>query len=209
MGVQGMQGPWFSVHAAKAHSFYYPSRQDYGRSLPQWPGPSNWRPWAARNWPLILRYGCIRSSHPLPSFERHRSFRIRPHCVRLRQFQNALRDREGRGLTNAHILGFLRRISKLLYYGIKPVFVFDGEAPLLKKQTIVKHSTRIHKSLEALASHFRLPFSLLFLSCFIRYQKERKKRKQGGQENLAKTAEKLLAAQLRQAAVVQAQRCEE
>ncbi|KAG0144656.1 hypothetical protein CROQUDRAFT_659721 [Cronartium quercuum f. sp. fusiforme G11] len=90
----------------------------------------------------------------------------------LYQFQNAMRDREGRGLTNAHILGFLRRISKLLYYGIKPVFVFDGGAPVLKRQTIT----------------------------------ERKKRKQGGQENLAKTAEKLLAAQLRQAAVVQAQR---
>ncbi|EGG06497.1 uncharacterized protein MELLADRAFT_36164, partial [Melampsora larici-populina 98AG31] len=57
----------------------------------------------------------------------------------LYQFQNAMRDREGRGLTNAHILGFLRRISKLLYYGIKPVFVFDGGAPVLKKQTIVEH----------------------------------------------------------------------
>ncbi|CAH7670531.1 hypothetical protein PPACK8108_LOCUS5255, partial [Phakopsora pachyrhizi] len=89
----------------------------------------------------------------------------------LYQFQNAIRDREGKGLANSHILGFVRRISKLLYYGVKPVFVFDGGAPQLKKQTI----------------------------------NERRARRRGGQESLAKTAEKLLAAQLRQAAVMEAQ----
>lgn len=39
----------------------------------------------------------------------------------LYQFQIAMRDKEGRALDNAHILGFLRRICKLLFYGIKPV----------------------------------------------------------------------------------------
>lgn len=53
------------------------------------------------------------------------------------QFQATMRDKEGRGLVNAHVLGFLRRISKLLFYGIKPVFVFDGGAPALKRSTIV------------------------------------------------------------------------
>lgn len=48
-----------------------------------------------------------------------------------------MRDKDGRALVNAHILGFLRRISKLLFYGIKPVFVFDGGAPVLKRNTIV------------------------------------------------------------------------
>ncbi|KAI7953688.1 hypothetical protein MJO28_006235 [Puccinia striiformis f. sp. tritici] len=90
----------------------------------------------------------------------------------LYQFQKAMRDREGKGIVNAHILGFLRRISKLLYYGIKPVFVFDGGVPTLKRQTI----------------------------------NERKKQKRGVQDNLAKTAEKLLAAQLRQVAVMEAQK---
>ncbi len=37
---------------------------------------------------------------------------------------------------NAHLVGILRRIVKMLIYGIKPVFVFDGKCPDLKKQTI-------------------------------------------------------------------------
>lgn len=52
------------------------------------------------------------------------------------QFQATMRDK-GRALVNAHVLGFLRRICKLLFYGIKPVFVFDGGAPALKRMTIV------------------------------------------------------------------------
>jgi hypothetical protein len=36
--------------------------------------------------------------------------------------------------------GFLRRINKLLFHGIKPVFVFDGGAPALKRSTIVSVS---------------------------------------------------------------------
>ena len=55
----------------------------------------------------------------------------------LYQFQATMRDRSsGRALVNAHVLGFLRRISKLLFIGVKPVFVFDGGAPELKRKTI-------------------------------------------------------------------------
>ena len=32
--------------------------------------------------------------------------------------------------------GFLRRILKLLFFGIKPVFIFDGQTPALKKKTL-------------------------------------------------------------------------
>ena len=32
--------------------------------------------------------------------------------------------------------GFLRRILKLMFFGIKPVFVFDGQTPALKKKTL-------------------------------------------------------------------------
>lgn len=86
--------------------------------------------------------------------------------------QLAMRDKEGRALPNAHILGFLRRITKLLYYGIKPVFVFDGGAPVIKRATLA----------------------------------QRKSRKRGNVDTLAKTAEKLLAAQMRQAALAQAEK---
>ncbi|KIM33466.1 hypothetical protein M408DRAFT_326175 [Serendipita vermifera MAFF 305830] len=58
------------------------------------------------------------------------------------QFQATMRDKEGRGLNNAHILGFLRRICKLIFYGIKPVFVFDGGAPALKRSTIIERKRR-------------------------------------------------------------------
>ncbi|KZT73017.1 PIN domain-like protein [Daedalea quercina L-15889] len=74
------------------------------------------------------------------------------------QFQATMRDKEGRGLVNAHVLGFLRRICKLLFYGIKPVFVFDGGAPALKRATI---SERKKKKSGAALSHARVAERLL------------------------------------------------
>lgn len=58
------------------------------------------------------------------------------------QFLKAVRDKEGNALRNAHVVGFFRRICKLLYFGIKPVFVFDGGAPILKRQTIAARKKR-------------------------------------------------------------------
>jgi hypothetical protein len=49
----------------------------------------------------------------------------------------AMKDGEGNTLAGAHILGFFRRICKLLFWNIKPVFVFDGGVPVLKRKTIV------------------------------------------------------------------------
>lgn len=54
------------------------------------------------------------------------------------QFLKAVRDKEGNSIGPSHIVGFFRRICKLLYYGILPVFVFDGGAPALKRQVIQK-----------------------------------------------------------------------
>ncbi|KAF7970071.1 hypothetical protein HWV62_25044 [Athelia sp. TMB] len=76
----------------------------------------------------------------------------------LYQFQATMRDKEGRALTNAHVLGFLRRICKLLFYGIRPVFVFDGGAPVLKRSTIME---RKKKKKGAVASHARIAEKLL------------------------------------------------
>ncbi|KAF2202595.1 PIN domain-like protein [Delitschia confertaspora ATCC 74209] len=58
------------------------------------------------------------------------------------QFLKAVRDKEGNALRNSHIVGFFRRICKLLFFGIKPVFVFDGGAPALKRQTISNRKRR-------------------------------------------------------------------
>jgi len=74
------------------------------------------------------------------------------------QFQSTMRDKEGRGLVNAHVLGFLRRITKLLFYGIKPVFVFDGGAPALKKSTL---NERKKKKSGAAMSHEKIAERLL------------------------------------------------
>ncbi|EKM78104.1 hypothetical protein AGABI1DRAFT_61094 [Agaricus bisporus var. burnettii JB137-S8] len=74
------------------------------------------------------------------------------------QFQATMRDKEGRGLVNAHVLGFLRRITKLLFYGIKPVFVFDGGAPVIKRATL---SERKKKKSGAVLSHARIAERLL------------------------------------------------
>jgi len=57
--------------------------------------------------------------------------------VWLVQFIKAMRDADGMMMRNAHLLGFLRRCLKLMYYNIKPVFVFDGATPYLKRRTIL------------------------------------------------------------------------
>ncbi|KAK5064531.1 hypothetical protein LTR84_000364 [Exophiala bonariae] len=58
------------------------------------------------------------------------------------QFLKAVRDKEGNALRNSHVVGFFRRICKLLYFGIKPVFVFDGGAPILKRETVRRRARR-------------------------------------------------------------------
>lgn len=57
-------------------------------------------------------------------------------------FLKAMRDSQGKVLRYAHIVGFFRRICKLIFFGIKPVFVFDGGAPILKRNTILNRRER-------------------------------------------------------------------
>ncbi|KAG0489799.1 hypothetical protein HPP92_006662 [Vanilla planifolia] len=52
------------------------------------------------------------------------------------QFMKAMRDERGEMVRNAHLLGFFRRICKLLFLRTKPVFVFDGGTPSLKRRTV-------------------------------------------------------------------------
>ncbi|KOG99740.1 ssDNA endodeoxyribonuclease RAD2 [Saccharomyces eubayanus] len=58
------------------------------------------------------------------------------------QFLKAVRDQEGNAVKNSHITGFFRRICKLLYFGIRPIFVFDGGVPVLKRETIRQRKER-------------------------------------------------------------------
>ncbi|XP_046961332.1 DNA excision repair protein ERCC-5 isoform X2 [Vanessa cardui] len=47
-------------------------------------------------------------------------------------------DAKGAPVANAHLMGLFQRLCKLLYFRVKPVFVFDGGFPDLKKETIAK-----------------------------------------------------------------------
>ncbi|KAJ1962161.1 DNA repair protein rad2 [Dipsacomyces acuminosporus] len=59
----------------------------------------------------------------------------------LYQLFKAMRDSDGNPLEEVHILGFYRRVCKLLYYDIQPVFVFDGAAPELKRATVAERQS--------------------------------------------------------------------
>ncbi|XP_059408282.1 DNA excision repair protein ERCC-5 homolog [Carassius carassius] len=54
----------------------------------------------------------------------------------LNQAVKGVRDRDGNAVQNAHLLTLFHRLCKLLFFRIRPVFVYDGDAPLLKKQTL-------------------------------------------------------------------------
>jgi DNA excision repair protein ERCC-5 len=58
----------------------------------------------------------------------------------MHQSSKGLRDRHGNPLPNAHLIGLFRRLCKLMFYHIKPIVVFDGGVPLLKRQTLVSQN---------------------------------------------------------------------
>jgi DNA excision repair protein ERCC-5 len=90
------------------------------------------------------------------------------------QFLKAVRDKEGNALRNSHVVGFFRRICKLLYFGIKPVFVFDGGAPILKRETVRGRARRREGRREDAA---RTAGKLLALQVARAAEEEDKKRK--------------------------------
>lgn len=62
----------------------------------------------------------------------------------LHQAVKGFKDSSGAALPHAHLLGLFSRVCKLLHYRIRPVFVFDGGVPYLKRDTIVSETTLRH-----------------------------------------------------------------
>jgi DNA excision repair protein ERCC-5 len=91
------------------------------------------------------------------------------------QFLKAVRDKEGNALRNSHVVGFFRRICKLLYFGIKPVFVFDGGAPALKRNVIRARKQRREGRRDDAA---RTAGKLLAVQMQRRVEQEEQKRKE-------------------------------
>lgn len=60
----------------------------------------------------------------------------------LNQAVKGYRDSTGGSVPNAHLLSLFSRLCKLLFYKIRPIIVFDGGFPELKKQTIINRQQR-------------------------------------------------------------------
>eukprot|EP00798_Chlamydomonas_sp_ICE-L_P030426 gene30426-35433_t len=53
-----------------------------------------------------------------------------------------MRDENGEMVHKAHLRGFFSRICRLLFHRVRPVFVFDGATPALKKSTTLARRER-------------------------------------------------------------------
>ncbi len=45
-------------------------------------------------------------------------------------------------MPNAHLLGTFHRLCRLLFHRIRPIMVFDGGAPEIKRQTLQARARR-------------------------------------------------------------------
>ena len=62
----------------------------------------------------------------------------------IQQFVKAMRDeRTGEMMRHAHLIGFFRRICRLIFHNIRPVFVFDGATPSIKRHTTAARRRRL------------------------------------------------------------------
>lgn len=72
----------------------------------------------------------------------------------LYQFLTAIRQLDGtplidsRGRVTSHLSGLFYRTINFVEYGIKPVYVFDGKPPELKKEELERRRTRKEKAVE-------------------------------------------------------------
>lgn len=78
----------------------------------------------------------------LNMFLKFLAFYIIDISIWLHQVVKGFQDSKGSALNNAHLLGLFHRLCKLLYYRVRPVFIFDGCTPQLKRDTIVSSGIR-------------------------------------------------------------------
>ncbi|XP_030749487.1 DNA repair protein complementing XP-G cells homolog [Sitophilus oryzae] len=76
----------------------------------------------------------------------------------LHQCVKGYQDSKGQSVPNSHLIGIYHRVCKLLYFRIKPIFVFDGGVPALKRQTIER---RVQSKLKNEAQAGKLQRQLL------------------------------------------------
>lgn len=97
----------------------------------------------------------------------------------LTQFIRAMTDDNGEPIPGSHLIGMFNRLCMLLVFGIRPVIVFDGPAPALKKRTLQQRAksrkeARSTATLVRLVLLFIVDFSIyvcacVFFSCILIY----------------------------------------
>lgn len=103
------------------------------------------------------------------------------------QFLKAVRDKEGNAMNLSHIVGFFRRICKLLYFGILPLFVFDGGAPALKRQVIQNRRVKREGNRDNMTTAAQKLLAMRLQKHALSAPKTRKQNIEPPKENLAKS----------------------
>ena len=94
------------------------------------------------------------------------------------QFIKAMRDQEsGAVRPAAHLIGFFRRICRLRYHGIRPVFVFDGATPEIKRRELALRRKRRD---QFVATHGTAAVQRLAKRLLVEQLKKQSKGKGGG-----------------------------
>ena len=94
------------------------------------------------------------------------------------QFVKAMRDSNGEMIMNAHLLGTFRRVCRLLFHRIRPIFVFDGGTPALKRRTVLMRNERR----EAQGAKLRKAAQRLLMLQFEKSRIEARRKKDNGED---------------------------